>query len=222
MQPTNKGSVNEAVACRMPCTTPLQMARPTNGACCVVGLASPCPGVSPNQRAHASLHVLLHMPPIDSAAFNKAHGPCNPSTTRLLQHVCNVLIHSRPTWRMCHGCSPLACMRLLIKAHSPIKITYTPPPLHPHFFLPSLSYVGFGTAAIMAVLITNGPDNSLQGWAKPYALAELKEEDAVFEAYAADPEMQERVAAELRQHGAHADRCGGGDRLGWGMERGAC
>jgi hypothetical protein len=69
-----------------------------------------------------------------------------------------------------------------------------------------VTYVGFGTSAIMAYLIANGPDNSLQAWAKPYAEAELREEDALFAEYAADASAREAAAAALRAQGAHADR----------------
>ena len=41
-----------------------------------------------------------------------------------------------------------------------------------------------GTATIMAVLIANGNDNSLQAWARPIAAKEVEEEDAIFAAYA--------------------------------------
>jgi hypothetical protein len=37
----------------------------------------------------------------------------------------------------------------------------------------------------MAFFIANGPDNTLQAWAKPIAEKELAEEDALFEAYTA-------------------------------------
>lgn len=46
-------------------------------------------------------------------------------------------------------------------------------------------YSAYGIGAIMAYFIVNGPDNSLQSWAKPHALRELAEEDEIFAAYAA-------------------------------------
>ncbi len=60
---------------------------------------------------------------------------------------------------------------------------------------------------MIAVIICNGPDTSLQGWARPHALAELAEEDDTFAAYAADADRQAEVAAKLRKHGKHPDRC---------------
>jgi hypothetical protein len=51
-------------------------------------------------------------------------------------------------------------------------------PFHPS------SYTTFGIATLMAIFIANGPDNSLQAWARPYAAKELEEEDAIFAAYA--------------------------------------
>lgn len=58
----------------------------------------------------------------------------------------------------------------------------------------------------MTWLIVNGPDNSLQGWAQPYALKELEEEEATFAAYAADESLQKEMAAKFRQMGKHPDR----------------
>lgn len=59
------------------------------------------------------------------------------------------------------------------------------PPPRPSSSPRPRSYVGFGTAALMAFFIANGPDNTLQAWAKPIAEKELAEEDALFEAYTA-------------------------------------
>jgi hypothetical protein len=67
-------------------------------------------------------------------------------------------------------------------------------------------YTGFGISAIMTWLIVNGPDNSLQSWARPHALRELEEEDATFAAYAADESLQQEMAAKFRQLGKHSDR----------------
>jgi hypothetical protein len=49
---------------------------------------------------------------------------------------------------------------------------------------PAPSYTSLGIGAIMAWFIAHGPDNSLQAWARPIALEELREEDAIFAAYA--------------------------------------
>eukprot|EP00775_Hariotina_reticulata_P004044 gene4044-4292_t len=67
-------------------------------------------------------------------------------------------------------------------------------------------YVGFGISAIMTVLILNGPDTSLQGWARKEALKELAEEDETFATYAADKTMQAEVADKLKGIGRHPDR----------------
>lgn len=58
----------------------------------------------------------------------------------------------------------------------------------------------------MTWLIVNGPDNSLQSWARPHALRELEEEDAAFAAYAADESLQKEMAGKFRQMGKHPDR----------------
>jgi hypothetical protein len=58
----------------------------------------------------------------------------------------------------------------------------------------------------MTYLILNGPDNSLQGWAKEHALKELAEEDETFAQYAADKTMQAEVADKLKAVGRHPDR----------------
>lgn len=63
-----------------------------------------------------------------------------------------------------------------------------------------------GTGFIMAVLICNGPDNSLQTWARPIALKELEEEDAIFAAYADDDALREAKGEALRAKGRHPDR----------------
>lgn len=67
-------------------------------------------------------------------------------------------------------------------------------------------YTGFGISAIMTWLIVNGPDNSLQAWARPYALKELEEEDEIFAKYAADESLQQDMAAKFRAVGKHQDR----------------
>eukprot|EP00879_Flechtneria_rotunda_P000762 GHRR01000883.1.p1 GENE.GHRR01000883.1~~GHRR01000883.1.p1 ORF type:complete len:155 (+),score=49.44 GHRR01000883.1:159-623(+) len=67
-------------------------------------------------------------------------------------------------------------------------------------------YTGFGIAGIMAFLTVNGPDNSLQSWAKQQALKELVEEDATFTTYAADKQLQKDMADKFMQMGKHPDR----------------
>ena len=47
------------------------------------------------------------------------------------------------------------------------------------------SYTSYGIGAIMAYFIVNGPDNTLQTWARPIAQKEVDEEDEIFAAYAA-------------------------------------
>ncbi len=75
-----------------------------------------------------------------------------------------------------------------------------------HHFPHARSYFGFGTAAIMCYLVANGPDTSLQAWARPYAAKELKEEDEIFARYESDPEYQKEVSEKLRAHGKAPDR----------------
>lgn len=82
---------------------------------------------------------------------------------------------------------------------------------------PSHSYTAYGTAFLMGYFIVNGPDNSLQAWARPRALAELEEEDALFAAYAADPDAQAATAEKLAGLNKHPDRW---VRLGWSRGKG--
>jgi len=64
-----------------------------------------------------------------------------------------------------------------------------------------------GICGLMAYLICNGPEeNTLSGRAKPIALAELAEEDAIFTDFAADKQLQQEVAQRLRSQGKHPDR----------------
>jgi hypothetical protein len=70
------------------------------------------------------------------------------------------------------------------------------------------SYTGFGIAGIMTYLTVNGPDNSLQAWARGYALAELAEEDERFAAYAQDSSLQQEMADKFKAMGKHPDRWG--------------
>lgn len=58
----------------------------------------------------------------------------------------------------------------------------------------------------MAWLTVNGPDNSLQAWARPHAMQEVEEEDATFAAYAADEGLQQQMSARFRELGKHPDR----------------
>lgn len=67
-------------------------------------------------------------------------------------------------------------------------------------------YTGFGISAIMAYLTVNGPDNSLQAWARGHALAELAEEDERFAAYAQDSGLQQEMADKFKAMGKHPDR----------------
>jgi len=69
-----------------------------------------------------------------------------------------------------------------------------------------ITYVGYGTAAVLGIMIVNGPDKSLQTWAKPVALKELDEEDEIFTKYATDAAVQARATATLKEHGKHPDR----------------
>lgn len=56
------------------------------------------------------------------------------------------------------------------------------------------SYVGFGVSALVTVLILYGkPDTSIKAWAKPHAVAELEEEDAIFAKYASDAAYRAQV-----------------------------
>jgi hypothetical protein len=59
----------------------------------------------------------------------------------------------------------------------------------------------------MAYLTVNGPDNSLQAWARGHALAELAEEDERFAAYAQDSGLQQEMADKFKAMGKHPDRC---------------
>lgn len=89
-------------------------------------------------------------------------------------------------------------------------LTYLPPcsPPPPSVCLARVlhSYTTFGICGIMTYLILNGPDNSLAGWARPHAVKELEEEDAVFAAYAADKQLQQQTAQRLRAQGKDPDR----------------
>lgn len=67
-------------------------------------------------------------------------------------------------------------------------------------------YTGFGIAGLTAWLTLYGPDNSLQAWARPHALAELEEEDEKFAAYAADSSLQQEMADKFTAMGKHPDR----------------
>jgi hypothetical protein len=60
----------------------------------------------------------------------------------------------------------------------------------------------------MAYLTVNGPDNSLQAWARGHALAELAEEDERFADYAQDSSLQQEMADKFKAMGKHPDRCG--------------
>lgn len=67
-------------------------------------------------------------------------------------------------------------------------------------------YAGWGTAAILTYLIVNGPDRSLQGWARPFAAQEVKEEDEIFAKYASDPDFKADLDSKFRSYGKHPDR----------------
>lgn len=59
----------------------------------------------------------------------------------------------------------------------------------------------------------------MAGRARPQALREIAEEDAIFADYAADKPLQQATAARLRAQGKHPDRCvhvdeGGGVAVG--------
>jgi hypothetical protein len=69
-----------------------------------------------------------------------------------------------------------------------------------------MTYSAFGTATLMAIFIVNGPDNSLQAWARPHAEKEIAEEDAIFAEYAADAALRDAKSAALRAAGKHPDR----------------
>jgi hypothetical protein len=62
-------------------------------------------------------------------------------------------------------------------------------------------------------MIVNGPDKTLQTWAKPLAVKELEEEDEIFGKYATDAAAQAQAAATLKEHGKHPDRYAKGHEL---------
>jgi hypothetical protein len=67
-----------------------------------------------------------------------------------------------------------------------------------------------GICSLVAYLIVNGPEeNTVAGAARPHALREIAEEDAIFADYAADKQLQQDTAASLKAQGKHPDRCWG-------------
>jgi len=64
-----------------------------------------------------------------------------------------------------------------------------------------------GICSLVAYLIVNGPEeNTVAGAARPHALREIAEEDAIFADYAADKQLQQDTAASLKAQGKHPDR----------------
>lgn len=55
-------------------------------------------------------------------------------------------------------------------------------------------------------MVANGPDRTLQAWAKPVAERELAEEDDAFQKYAKDEAYRRDMDARLAAHGRHPDR----------------
>lgn len=82
------------------------------------------------------------------------------------------------------------------------------------------SYTTMGICTLIAYLIVNGPEEAtVAGRARPQALREIAEEDAIFADYAADKPLQQATAARLRAQGKHPDRCARVDK-GQGHGRG--
>jgi hypothetical protein len=67
-------------------------------------------------------------------------------------------------------------------------------------------YLGWGAATAMAVTICYGvPDTSLKAWARPHALAELREEEEAFGRLFADAGAAAQARAAMAARGLHAD-----------------
>lgn len=55
-------------------------------------------------------------------------------------------------------------------------------------------------------MVANGPNRTLQAWAKPVAERELAEEDDAFKKYQTDAAFKQSMDERLAAHGRHPDR----------------